>query len=47
MAEPILGVGAGQWGEEILLAPEDLVRASEAEVVNLTDRDGPVRPDER
>jgi Cys-tRNA(Pro)/Cys-tRNA(Cys) deacylase len=44
MAEPILGVGAGQWGEEIMIAPADLVRASGAEVVNLTDRDRPVRP---
>jgi Cys-tRNA(Pro)/Cys-tRNA(Cys) deacylase len=43
MAEPVLGVGTGQWGEEILLAPPDLVRASGAEVVNLTDRDRPVR----
>jgi Cys-tRNA(Pro)/Cys-tRNA(Cys) deacylase len=42
--EPILGVGTGQWGEEILLAPADLVRASGAEVVNLTDRERPVRP---
>jgi Cys-tRNA(Pro)/Cys-tRNA(Cys) deacylase len=46
MAEPILGVGAGQWGEEILLTPAYLVRASGAEVVNLTDRDRPVRPGE-
>jgi Cys-tRNA(Pro)/Cys-tRNA(Cys) deacylase len=46
MEEPILGVGAGQWGEEIMLAPTDLVRASAAEVVNLTDRDRPVRPGE-
>jgi Cys-tRNA(Pro)/Cys-tRNA(Cys) deacylase len=42
--EPILGVGTGRWGEEILLAPADLVRASGAEVVNLTDRERPVRP---
>ena len=46
MAEPILGVGTGRWGEEILLSPPDLVRASAAEVVNLTDRDRPVRPGE-
>ena len=39
MAEPILGVGAGQWGEEILIKPEDLVRASNAIVVKLTERD--------
>lgn len=37
--EPLLGVGAGQWGEEIILAPADLVRASSAEVANLTRRD--------
>src|SRR3954471_23266372 len=37
MEEPVLGVGAGQWGEEIVLTPADLVRASEAAVVNLTD----------
>ena len=37
--EPLLGVGAGQWGEEILIAPADLVRASGAAVVNLTRRD--------
>ena len=46
MDEPILGVGAGQWGEEIMIAPADLVRASGAEVVNLTDRERPVRPDD-
>jgi Cys-tRNA(Pro)/Cys-tRNA(Cys) deacylase len=39
LAEPLLGVGAGQWGEEILIAPADLVRATGAQVVNLTDRD--------
>ena len=42
MNEPVLGVGAGQWGEEILISPENLVRASRAQVVNLTDRDQPV-----
>src|SRR5215212_6894680 len=30
MEEPVLGVGAGQWGEEIIIAPMDLVRASRA-----------------
>jgi Cys-tRNA(Pro)/Cys-tRNA(Cys) deacylase len=40
--EPVLGVGAGQWGEEILISPENLIRASCAQVVNLTDRDQPV-----
>jgi Cys-tRNA(Pro)/Cys-tRNA(Cys) deacylase len=45
MEEPLLGVGAGQWGEEILIAPADLVRASDAQVVNLTDREKPTLPD--
>ena len=42
--EPELGVGTGQWGEEILIAPADLVRASGARVVNLTNRDLPLEP---
>ena len=42
MDEPALGVGAGQWGEEIIITPANLVRASRAQVVNLTDRDSPV-----
>ena len=41
---PVLGVGAGEWGEEILLAPEDLVRACGALVVNLTRRGEAVFP---
>jgi Cys-tRNA(Pro)/Cys-tRNA(Cys) deacylase len=40
--EPVLGTGAGQWGEEIMITPEDLIRASNAIVVNLTDREKPV-----
>ncbi len=40
--EPVLGVGAGKWGEEILITPADLARASSAQVVNLTDRERPV-----
>ncbi len=43
--EPVLGVGAGQWGEEILISPESLVCASRAQVINLTDRDRPVLPE--
>jgi Cys-tRNA(Pro)/Cys-tRNA(Cys) deacylase len=43
--EPILGVGTGQWGEEIFITPENLVRASRAKVVNLTDREKPVVPE--
>lgn len=45
MEEPVLGVGAGRWGDEILIAPTDLIRASGAQVVNLTDRDRPTFPD--
>jgi Cys-tRNA(Pro)/Cys-tRNA(Cys) deacylase len=41
MEEPMLGVGAGVWGNEILITPRDLVRACRAIVVNLTD---PGRP---
>lgn len=37
----MLGVGAGIWGHEIILAPDDLVRACGAIVVNLTDRERP------
>ena len=40
--EPLLGVGAGKWGEEIFITPPNLIRASKAVVVNLTDRDKPV-----
>ena len=40
--EPILGTGAGQWGEEIMITPENLVKASNAFVVNLTEREKPV-----
>ena len=39
MEEPVLGVGAGVWGEEIMIAPDDLVRATNGIVVNLTRRD--------
>lgn len=44
MNEPVLGVGAGQWGEEIFISPHNLVKASTAVVVNLTDR-GEAPPD--
>src|SRR5512138_1035909 len=40
--EPVLCTGAGQWGEEIMITPLNLIRASDAIVVNLTDRDQPV-----
>ncbi|HVF26587.1 MAG TPA: YbaK/EbsC family protein [Anaerolineales bacterium] len=42
--EPVLGTGAGQWGEEIMITPENLIKASHALVVNLTDREKPVIP---
>lgn len=38
MQELVLGVGAGQWGEEILMSPADLKRACRGIVVNLTQR---------
>lgn len=43
--EPVLGVGAGVWGNEILIAPASLVRAARAAVVNLTERDRPAIPE--
>lgn len=42
MHEPLLGVGAGRWGEEIMITPTYLVEASGAQIVNLTDRERPV-----
>jgi Cys-tRNA(Pro)/Cys-tRNA(Cys) deacylase len=42
MKHDILGVGAGVWGNEIMITPENLLRASGAQVVNLTQRDVPV-----
>ena len=38
MKEPVLGVGTGLWGHEILITPENLVKASRAILVNLVDR---------
>ena len=38
MQEDELGVGAGQWGHEIVLTPQNLVQAAQATIVNLTDR---------
>ena len=34
--EEVLGVGAGAWGQEIMITPHDLVKASRAVVVNLS-----------
>ncbi len=45
VSESILGVGAGQWGEEIMITPENLRRASGAIWVNLTEREKPVIPE--
>ena len=42
LSEPILATGAGVWGEEIMITPENLIRASDAIVVNLTDREKPL-----
>lgn len=42
MEHEILGVGAGVWGNEILITPANLVKASNAQVVNLTRRDQPI-----
>ncbi|HEX9699557.1 MAG TPA: YbaK/EbsC family protein [Acidobacteriota bacterium] len=42
MGYPVVGVGAGVWGHEIIMTPQDLVRASKSIVLNLTDRERPV-----
>ena len=44
MDEAMLAVGAGVWGNEILISPINLVTASRAMVVNLTNRDKPIFP---
>ncbi|MDR3615486.1 MAG: YbaK/EbsC family protein [Candidatus Obscuribacterales bacterium] len=44
-AEEVLGVGTGCWGEEILITPNELIKASKAVVVNLTDRERPIFPE--
>ena len=38
MDEEVLGVGAGVWGQEIMITPQDLVKASQAVVVNLSQK---------
>ena len=43
LAEEVLGVGAGRWGYEIMITPQNLVKACRAIVVNLTDKSQPVR----
>jgi hypothetical protein len=42
MEEPLLGVGAGVWGQEIFITPQNLAIACRAQEINLTDRDRPV-----
>lgn len=42
MKESLLAVGAGVWGNEILISPLNLIKASQAIVVNLTDREKPI-----
>jgi Cys-tRNA(Pro)/Cys-tRNA(Cys) deacylase len=44
MNETILAVGAGVWGNEILITPVNLIIASRAMVVNLTNREKPILP---
>ena len=34
-----VGVGAGVWGNEIIMTPDDLIKAARAEVVNLSRRE--------
>ena len=36
MDEDVLGVGAGVWGNEIMIAPGDVVRATDGEVFDLS-----------
>jgi len=42
----MLGVGAGEWGNEIFITPQNLIKASKALVVNLTDREKKIVPNE-
>ena len=39
--EEVLGVGAGVWGNEIMITPADVAKATGAVVVNLSDRSRP------
>ena len=38
MSEEALGVGAGVWGQEIMITPPNLAKAAQAAIVNLTDK---------
>lgn len=42
LEETVLGVGAGVWGHEIMMTPSDLVVATQAQIVNLTQRGEPI-----
>jgi Cys-tRNA(Pro)/Cys-tRNA(Cys) deacylase len=42
LSEATLAVGAGVWGNEILIDPVDLLKASSALAVNLTHRELPI-----
>ena len=42
MKEHLLGVGAGVWGQEIMITPGNLVESAQSTVVNLTDKSKPV-----
>ncbi len=45
MDEPILGVGAGEWGNEIMIGPNHLALATKAIVVNLVNGSQPALPE--
>jgi len=42
MEEEVLGVGAGVWGQEIMVTPDNVVKSTGAAMVNLTDKTKPV-----
>ena len=44
MSEALLAVGAGTWGHEILITPANLIKATNAMVVNFTNREKPIYP---
>ena len=41
LKETVVGVGTGVWGHEILISPQNLIKASSAIPVNLTEREIP------
>lgn len=44
LQEGVLGVGAGVWGNEIMITPTNLLLAAGATAVNLTERGAPIFP---